>query len=329
MNVAATTILYKCKKMTFQVRIFTTQLSLADMLFGFQLILVGLRISSLSEINCRMNFHCTSALHFVSFFTITTMSCDRFLALCFPFKYQRTITVRKVKFFSASLWISAAVLSFVMLAWREPHDFNGCNYIEVAGEKGYILFAVLYVVVLILNSSFCVGVMCALLRIKNATGPVNDDRRARYMKDQTRILVKILGILSLFVFTYVPHMVICIILGMDFDNKQKYMFPFILTLFLGMSNSFFSPIVYVWRYPECRYMLMIHCYFWNKEKQDKLREELNQYIATYSIDVTETAITTPWSWMTQWVPGDIQLRYYWHYHYPFTNNSVNSLRHTE
>ena len=37
--------------------------------------------------------------------------------------------------------------------------------------------------------------MCALLRIKNATGPVNDDRRARYMKDQTRILVKILGIL--------------------------------------------------------------------------------------------------------------------------------------
>ena len=75
------------------------------------------------------------------------------------------------------------------------------------------------------------------------------------LKEQTRILVKILRIFGLFLFAYLPGIVMAIIMGFDF-NGRKYMTPIMAAGLLTRSNSLLSPLVYVWRYPECRYTFL-------------------------------------------------------------------------
>ena len=74
-----------------------------------------------------------------------------------------------------------------------------------------------------------------------------------------------------------------IIITVDYEHWRRYMNVYFSSTLLVMSNSIISPVVYVWRYPECRYMLMAYCVFWNKEKQRELIGRLDQYNANYNL----------------------------------------------
>ena len=220
MNIAAVLVLLRCKKMPFQIRIFTIQLALADLLSGLTLVFIGLRLAALSPVTCRINFHFTSALHFVSTITITSMSGDRFLAICVPFRYHRMVTAKRVKFLGLLEWIVSMIISLVFLAWRQHHESTNCNYIELNGENGYRLLAVLYIGVLFLNILFFCGIVSALCLRKNAVGSFNNNGRDNHMKEHKTILMKILGILGLFLLTYVPGIIMSIALGIDYSLAE-------------------------------------------------------------------------------------------------------------
>ena len=256
MNIIAVVVLLRCKKMAFQIRIFTLQLAVADLLLGLSLALLGLGLASLSPVTCRVNFHFTSTLQFISFFTITCMSGDRFLAMCMPFKYHRIAKEKRVKFLAVSLWIASVAFSLIFFAWEKPgaSETPECNYIEEIGKDGYRFTAVLYMVVLLVNVAFFAGIVWALFLRKNSNDPLSSNGREYHMKEQKRIFLKILGILCLFLFTSVPGITMTIVLGIDYDNRARYATPLLAMVLLGLSNSFFSPLVYVWRYPECRYV---------------------------------------------------------------------------
>ena len=95
-----------------------------------------------------------------------------------------------------------------------------------------------------------------------------------------------LAITGVFVITYLPLNVMMVIISFDYENRKSYMTPYFSTILLWMSNSILSPCVYVWRYPECRYKLMIYCTFWNTERQQTLEGRLNQYNATFDLQET-------------------------------------------
>ena len=276
MNLTATIVLFKCRRMAFQIRIFTAQLAIADALFGVLMVSVGLRIASVSLVACRINFHFNMMVHFMTSLTITAMSGDRYLALCFPLQYRSSISHKKVKFLSALLWIFAASLSIALLVGMTPGDFTGCDYIKVTGENGLKLAAALYITVIVLNASFYVGILWTLLHRMRIADPVSDDREERHIREQRTILMKILAIVGLFVCTYIPNLICIIIASFDFDNREKYTTFILVTAFLGFFNSVLSPFVYVWRYPECRYTFLIYCTFWSRERQEKLREKLDR-----------------------------------------------------
>ena len=127
-----------------------------------------------------------------------------------------------------------------------------CDYIETCGKYGYRILAILYIGIIITNVSFSIGLVWALFIKYNLGGQFNNDAMANHLKEQKRILVKILGIFVLFLFTYLPGIVMSIIMGFDF-NGRKYITPIMAAGLLTRSNSLLSPLVYVWRYPECRY----------------------------------------------------------------------------
>ena len=70
--------------------------------------------------------------------------------------------------------------------------------------------------------------------------------------------MKILAIVGLFVCMYLPSLVVLTVVSIDFQNRENYTVPVWMTTLLSLCNSVFSPFVYVWRYPECRYKFLIY-----------------------------------------------------------------------
>ena len=219
------------------------------------------------------------------------MSADRFLAICFPFKYRHIVTSRKVLYLSIALWFSSVSLSLLTYVWMKTSTgIVDCTFIFGDVSKTVSIQQIsLISLVILLNICFYIGVACALLCPKDGLQNARSRGQRNHMKQQRMILMKILAITGVFVVTSLPYNVMMIIITVDYEHWKRYMNFYFGSILLIMSNSIISPVVYVWRYPECRYMFMAYCLFWNKEKQQELFGRLNRYNATYnSQGTTET-----------------------------------------
>ena len=273
-NLIALVILIKCKKMAFQIRILTIQLAVTDFLFGLYTLMMGVRISSFFPFLCHINYHARTTVSYMTCFVITTMSADRFLALCFPIKYRRIVTSRRVLYLSTALWFSSVLFSLLTYAWMKTiTGKTDCKFIIGRVSKAVpIQHISLMSLVILLNICFYIGVACALLCRKDNLQNARSNGQQNHMKQQRRILMKILAITGVFIITYLPYNVMMIIITVDYEHWKRYMDIYFSSTLLVMSNSIISPVVYVLRYPECRYTLMAYCMFWNKEKQQELTE---------------------------------------------------------
>ena len=82
-------------------------------------------------------------LGFVSFFTVTAISVDRFLAVYLAIKYRSTVTVKKAKFAVVSIWLITITVMIIFLVNRTVYYtiamivmnscllVTSCNYIAI------------------------------------------------------------------------------------------------------------------------------------------------------------------------------------------------------
>ena len=283
LNLISLVILFKCRKMAFQIRTLTIQLAITDVVSGLLTSMVGLRISTYSFVTCRLSYHAHSVVSIMTAFTITTMAGDRFLALCFPFQYHRMVTSRRVGYLSAVLWILSLFFSLMTLIWMETPDYKECNYLETIGRSGYTMYATLWGIVIFLNVLFYTGITKVFLCKDNNSRHSDNERRHNRIGLQKVILAKMLAITGLFVLTNLPALVMMMIMAVDYDNRKKYFTVYFIFVLVSMTNSILNPVIYVWRYPECRFTLLIYCSFWNQDRQTMLKNRLHVYNATYNI----------------------------------------------
>ena len=284
MNLISLVILFQCKKMAFQVRTFTIQLAITDVVSGFLTSMVGLHISTYSFVTCRMSYHSHMVIGIMTTFTITAMAGDRFLALCFPFRYHQIVTSKRVMYLSITLWGLSLACSLLSLIWMDTSIYNGCNYIEtVIGRYGFRMYASLWGLVIILNVCFYAGILWAMVCKNRGNGSSVNGGGNEQARLQRIILTKMLAITGLFVVTYFPSLIMMFFMALDYDNRKKYVTMYFVFVLLSFTNSILNPVVYVWRYPECRYKLLFYCNFWSQERQDRLKERMNRYNATYNM----------------------------------------------
>ena len=276
--------------MAYQIRILTIQLTITDAISGILLTMLGLHISARFPAFCYLSYHTNVAVSYMTLFVITAMSRDRFLALCFPFQYRWMVSSRRVLYLTMALWTFSVCLSLLLLAWMKTTISKDCYNADstntIVGKEGFIQHASLCLFLILLNICFYIGISSNLFCRKDGLRTARVSGQQNYIKQQKRILAKILVIMGVFVMTVLPVNIMMIVIAMDYVNRKSYMTAFFITALLGMSNSILSPFVYVWRYPECRFKLMIYCTFWNTERQQRLEARLNQYNATFDLQET-------------------------------------------
>ena len=132
-NFMAFFVLFKCKKMAFQISTMTIQLTFTDAITGMIVTVGGFTPNFMCQIS-----HITQiAVTYMTCFLITAMSGDRFFALCFPFQYLRTVTSRRVLYLTLALWLISLSFSLLILLWLKTTTVTtqvDCNYeIDIVG----------------------------------------------------------------------------------------------------------------------------------------------------------------------------------------------------
>ena len=182
-NLLALVILFKCKKMAFQIRILTIQLTITDAFSGILVTMKGLHVSALFPVMCRLSYHAQMAVSYMTCFMITTMSGDRFFALCFPFQYRYMVTSRRELYLTVTLWTLSINLSLLLLAWAKTTKQEDCYFVHsIVGEEGYIQHASLWMFVILLNICFYTGISCNLLCRKDGLSTARASGQQNYMK---------------------------------------------------------------------------------------------------------------------------------------------------
>ena len=284
-NLMAVGILLKCKKMSFQLRIMTIQLAITDVIRGIVVIMIGLHITDTSIVMCHVSYHTQVVICNMTCFTITAMSCDRFLALSFPLRYRYMVTARRAKYIVIVLWVMALATSLLILQWMTNTVYTSCKYSVVA--DGYRQHATIGTLIILINIFLYAGILWALYCRRDNLSQSRSSGREVHMKQQKKILLKILAITLVFVLTFLPFNVMWMIFAIDFDNRKHYMTAYFVTMLLWLSNSMLNPCVYVWQYPECRKKLLVCCHFWRREGQR--RQATNETSDMHSLETASSS----------------------------------------
>jgi hypothetical protein len=183
------------------------------------------------------------------------------------------------------IWITGSILTILNyydgFSLYQMKDMAFCVNAFMVGNTGLTINTV----------NFCISLIIDLLlyilmfaKIRGMTHPAQDGHqlRQRSYQQQARILMKLSAITGSFIFLYTPQIVLNVIWLLCDPSLQKT----ILTLqslagFLILFNSFINPFLYVWRFTECRYTLLMIICFCNKTRQEKYRNLRKQFYVSF------------------------------------------------
>ena len=181
-------------------------------------------------------------LGFLSFFIVTTISLDRFLAVYLANKYRSTVTAKRAKLVVVSLWliavnvmttyllITTVYYMIVMIVMSCCLLFTSCNYIAISRMLQHRLARTQ-----------------AHNHIQTGQQHRNTFNIGRYKKTVTTMLY-VYGSLLL---CYLPNL--CFTLAVIRFGPTKTMQGVnLITSTIVFSNSTLNPFLYYWRIPEVR-----------------------------------------------------------------------------
>ncbi|XP_053230733.1 growth hormone secretagogue receptor type 1-like [Podarcis raffonei] len=95
---------------------------------------------------CKFNVYLNETCTYCTILHITTLSVERYFAICFPLKAKATITKRRVKVIILLIWVCSAVTAIPILFLfgvehrngSLPEETNECKYIEQAARSGLL-----------------------------------------------------------------------------------------------------------------------------------------------------------------------------------------------
>lgn len=172
----------------------------------------------------------------VSFYTLTAITIDRFLAIHLHLRYQLLITGRRYKILLVFVWISR-------IAWS-------ICIIFIKGRIPTIIDIVLFIGLIVLNGSF-IGFVYKVINRHSAQIEAQHQSIATLNLPRYKKSVKTMYfVIGAFVFCYIPHSsaILVALIRPTWDTRTM----FTITETLVMMNSVLNPIIYCWRIPDIK-----------------------------------------------------------------------------
>ncbi|KAJ0067019.1 hypothetical protein NL108_006271 [Boleophthalmus pectinirostris] len=255
-NVLVMYIIVRYTKMKTATNIYIFNLALADALvtstLPFQSVNYLMGTWPFGDILCKMVMSIDYYNMFTSIFTLTTMSIDRYVAVCHPVKALDFRTPRNAKIVNICNWILSSAIGLpVMFKARTkfipntPKNSVDCAlefphpswYWETLMKICVFIFAFIMPVLII---TVCYGLM--ILRLKSVrmlSGSQEKDRNLR------RITRMVLVVVAVFIVCWTPiHIFVIITALVTIPNSTLQSITWHFCIALGYTNSSLNPVLY-------------------------------------------------------------------------------------
>uniref|UniRef100_A0A8C8IGW5 Mu-type opioid receptor n=1 Tax=Oncorhynchus tshawytscha TaxID=74940 RepID=A0A8C8IGW5_ONCTS len=252
-NVLVMYVIIRYTKMKTATNIYIFNLALADALatstLPFQSVNFLMGTWPFGDILCKIVMSIDYYNMFTSIFTLTTMSIDRYIAVCHPVKALDFRTPRNAKIVNVCNWILSSAIGlpvmFTALTTVTDNGFIDCTlifphpswYWENLLKICVFIFAFIIPVLII---TICYGLM--ILRLKSVrmlSGSKEKDRNLR------RITRMVLVVVAVFIICWTPiHIYVIIKALINIPNSLLQSVTWHFCIALGYTNSCLNPVLY-------------------------------------------------------------------------------------
>ena len=189
-----------------------------------------------------------------SIFTLTTISVERFIAVLFPFVFNRLLKKQHVTSAVLVIWLAALVADiFIPLSISVDPSTHSCQYAfpsrlaqEVAGVTSFLLHFVIPAFLMLATQAVTARALYGQSRRFGSTS-------GRLVKAKNRVLKLLMMVIVIFIVCWGPNSVAYFLYNIgvihySFINRDLNR---ILTL-LAFCNSCANPFIYTLQYPQFR-----------------------------------------------------------------------------
>jgi len=253
-NILILYALYKTSSLHSTSKAMLCSLALSDLGVGaiVQPLFVAYRWA---QINGSLPKFCTAGIishiegsHFsaVSFLTMTAISLDRLLSLVLRVRYQSVVTLRRVLFVLAIIWITGGVWASTWTRKQESYSLMTMIYIPVCFS---ITFCSYFKIYLCLRKQACkFGRHINPLKCIRNTHDMNF---SRYKKS----VVSMFYLFCAFTASFLPYLAHKIVVNISgWNTSTSVLFSFSLTMVY--LNSSLNPLIYCWRISELKQIVL-------------------------------------------------------------------------
>lgn len=294
-NTLALIILFKCKKMNYQIKLMSTNLAVTDLVAGLTILGDSVLAPALPEGLCRPLLYLYSLSVIASFLTITGMLVDRFVSLYYPFQYNYFFRRERWPAILAGIWLAGIVLTLVNyydgFAVYEVRSTFICANSVMVGKSGLAIVTVIFCLLVIVNSLLYLFMYIKIYKMSQLT--IIFPYQQRSLKSHSKILFKLSAITGSFMCLYLPQILLNVV-GL-FITAAPSMQRTFLTMqsfagFLILFNSFINPFLYVWWFTECRYTFLMMVCRCNKKRWKQYENYKKQFYVSF-LDVSNSSTT--------------------------------------
>ncbi|XP_061191209.1 somatostatin receptor type 2-like [Saccostrea echinata] len=256
-NLLVIYVILNSPKMKTVTNMYIFNLALSDLIFLLHIAMITtttiVKHWVFGETVCRIFFMTASVTTFSSVLTLTSLSVDRYIAVCKPVISQKHRQRLKAVFVIVFIWLLSLLLSMPIILYskRTSHPYLegkfSCqvDWPDVKVVPAYIIYTFIlgFGIPLCFISTFYT---CVILHMKSA-GPVNRQRSTEQRKNHRKVTYLVFAIILTYVICWLPYWVlqiVLVVLSLYNTVIDTIAVALHICTVLTFANSMINPILY-------------------------------------------------------------------------------------
>ena len=184
----------------------------------------------------------------ISFFTVTLVSIDRYLAVCHPFKHRNEVTKSRIAIVAGVVWavcLAVLILRVVFQEHKKVFEMFMLGMILVLFGANVCIYAKIY-------RSF------TRRRLQNNSPQLNNVTRVRERKEEAHLAKTAVLLMTIMFLVYLPTIIVLVYYQTKGKNAEFYFGVVSFAYTSIFLNSTFNPLFYGFRNATIREAIWRH-----------------------------------------------------------------------